>query len=322
MRLHKLSLRLCLLGLAAGLVLAGCSRQPTDTYQGYVEGKFVYVGSPQAGRLTHLSVARGESIAVNHPLFNLDQDPEAAAERQAAQLLRASQARLADLRTGKRPAEIDVVRAQLMQAQASKQKSIEILNSYQSQYAAGGLALTDLIEARAAVETNTGLVRQFESELAVAALPGRDQQLKAQEKQVAADRAALAQARWKLQQKQIVSPRNGLVFDTLYREGEWVAGGDPVVELLPPENLEVRFFVPEPVVGKLKVSQNLSVHCDGCAADVPASITYISPQAEYTPPVIYSNENRSKLVFMVIAKPPVEKAAGLHPGQPIEVALQ
>ncbi len=154
-----------------GLVLAGCSRQPTDTYQGYVEGKFVYVGSPQAGRLTHLSVARGESIAVNHPLFNLDQDPEAAAERQAAQLLRASQARLADLRTGKRPAEIDVVRAQLMQAQASKQKSIEILNSYQSQYAAGGLALTDLIEARAAVETNTGLVRQFESELAVDALP-------------------------------------------------------------------------------------------------------------------------------------------------------
>ncbi len=95
-----------------------------------------------------------------------------------------------------------------------------------------------------------------------------------------------------------------------------------MVELLPPENLEVRFFVPEPVVGKLKVSQNLSVHCDGCAADVPASITFISPQAEYTPPVIYSNDNRSKLVFMVIAKPPVEKAAALHPGQPIEVALQ
>ena len=324
MRLHKLSLRLCLPALAAGLVvfLAGCSRQPTDTYQGYVEGKFVYVASPQGGRLTQLSVTRGESIAINHPLFNLDQDPEAAAERQAAQLLRASQARLADLRTGKRPAEIDVVRAQLMQAQASKQKSIEILNSYQSQYAAGGLALTELIDARAAVETNTALVRQFESDLAVAALPGRDQQLKAQEKQVAADRAALAQARWKLEQKQIVSPRNGLVFDTLYREGEWVAGGNPVVELLPPENLEVRFFVPEPMVGKLKVGQNLSVHCDGCAADVPASITFISPQAEYTPPVIYSNENRSKLVFMVIAKPPVEKAAALHPGQPIEVGLR
>ena len=166
------------------------------------------------------------------------------------------------------------------------------------------------------------MVRQVESELVVAALPARDQQLKAQAEQVAADRAALQQATWKLQQKEVASPRDGLVFDILYREGEWVAAGNPVVQVLPPENLEVRFFVPETLVGKLVIGQNIRVHCDGCSAEVPAAITFISTQCEYTPPVIYSNENRSKLVFMVIAKAPVDKATVLHPGQPLEVTLQ
>ena len=322
-RLHALS-HVLLLALVAGLatIVSGCNRQPANAYQGYVEGKFVYVASPQAGRLTHLAVSRGETIAVSHPLFNLDNEPEAAAARQAEQLVRVSQARLADLQTGKRPPEIDVTRAQLMQALAEKQKSVDILKSYESQYAAGGVSLTDLITARTAVETNTAMVRQIESQLVAAELPARDQQIKAQAEQVAADRAALQQATWKLQQKAIVSPRDGLVFDTLYREGEWVAAGNPVVQVLPPENLELRFFVPETLVGKLKLGQGVSVHCDGCSSEVPAKIAFISTQCEYTPPVIYSNENRSKLVFMVIAKPPLDKAAALHPGQPLEVTLQ
>lgn len=303
-------------------IFAGCSRHSAATYEGYAEGKFVYVASPQGGRLTHLSVARGETIGVSHPLFSLDNEPEASAMRQTEESLRLSQARLADLQTGKRTPEIDVTRAQLRQAEAERQKSVDLLKSYESQYAAGGVSLTDLISARAAVDSNSAVVRQVESELVVAALPARDQQIQAQADQVAADRAALQQAKWKMQQKEIASPRGGLVFDTLYREGEWVAAGNPVVQVLPPENLEVRFFVPEPLVGRLKIGQDISVHCDGCSAAVPARITFVSTQCEYTPPIIYSNENRSKLVFMVIAKPPLEKASDLHPGQPLEVTLQ
>jgi HlyD family secretion protein len=303
-------------------ILAGCSRHPTNTYEGYVEGKFVYVASPQGGRLTHLSVTRGESIATSHPLFSLDSEPEASAVRQAEESMRGTQARLADLQTGKRTPEIDVTRAQLRQAEVEKQKSVDLLNSYEAQYAAGGVSLTDLISARAAVESNSAVVRQVQSELVVAALPSRAQQIQAEADQVAADRAVLQQAKWKLQQKEISSPRNGLIFDTLYREGEWVAAGAPVVQVLPPENLEIRFFVPEPLVGQLKIGQHVSVHCDGCSAALPATITFMSTQCEYTPPIIYSNENRSKLVFMVIAKPPVERADALHPGQPLEVTLQ
>jgi HlyD family secretion protein len=312
-----------LLGAAAVLLaLSGCARKHTGTYQGYVEGKYVYIASSQSGRLMHLAVARGDTIQTDHPLFQLEVEPERSAERQARQLLQEEEARLADLKTGKRPPEVDVTRAQLEQARAGQKKSIDLLQSYEKQYAAGGIPLTDLITARAAVDADNAAVRQLQSELMVDALPAREQQIKAQAQRVAANRAALEQATWRLQQKQVASPRNGLVFDTLYREGEWIAPGNPVIQLLPPEDIELRFFVPEALLGKLRVGQQLSVHGDGWSVDIPARITFISAQAEYTPPVIYSNETRSKLVFLVIAKPPVDEAAALHPGQPIEVTLR
>jgi len=323
MTISSLPFRLMLVCfLAVAALLSGCSRNSGRGFEGYVEGKYVYVASPQGGRLDELSVNRGDVVDISHPLFTLDREPEAAALQQAEETLRADEARLSDIQTGKRPPEIDVIRAQLAQALSERQKSIDLLKSYEKQFAAGGISETDLIIARAAVQSNDAIVRQYQSDLDVAELPGREQQLKAQANVIAADRAAVQQARWKLQQKQIASPRNGLVFDTLYRPGEWVSAGSPIVQLLPPENVEVRFFVPETTVGSLKLGQNVSVHCDGCSSDVSAAITFISNQVEYTPPVIYSNENRSKLVFMVIAKPSVDKAPVLHPGQPLEVTLQ
>lgn len=324
MRPHWISIAGVAPSMAAGLLLlaAGCAHRRTSEYQGYVEGKFVYVASPESGRLDRLWVSRGETVGAGHTLFGLDNEPEASQVRQARQALRTSESKLADLNTGKRPAEIAVTRAQLMQVGVEKRQADQILRSDEAQYRAGGIAQTDLIDAQAAADASAAKVQELEAGLAVDALPAREQQIKAQENQVAADRATLAEAEWRLQQKEIASPRQGLVFDTLYRRGEWVAAGNPVVELLPPENLEVRFFVPEAVAGKLRTGEKIRVQCDGCASAIPATVTFISPQCEYTPPVIYSNENRAKLVFMIVAKPPVEKAAMLHPGQPVAVTLE
>lgn len=309
-------------GLTAVLLccLAGCSRHSNNSYQGYVEGKFVFVASPQSGRLDKLAVARGQTVAVGNPLFTLDQEPELSAEAQARESLRSEEARLEDLQTGKRPPEKAAIAAQLAEAKVEHQKAVEVLKSDEAQHAVGGLPLTDLIAARAAAEANAALVRRYEADLEVAELPGREAQLKAQTQVVAASRAALEQAAWKLQQKKVAAARSGLIFDTLYREGEWVSAGKPIVQMLPPEDIEVRFFVPEPVVGTLQIGQKISVHIDG-RDSVPANITFVSTQVEYTPPVIYSDENRAKLVFMIIAKPTAEQAATLHPGQPVKVTI-
>jgi HlyD family secretion protein len=107
----------------------------------------------------------------------------------------------------------------------------------------------------------------------------------------------------------------------MYREGEWVAAGNPVVRMLPPQNIKVRFFVPETVVGSLAIGHKVSLHCDGCVTDIPATVTYVSAEAEYTPPVIYSNETRGKLIYMIEAHPTREDAPKLHPGQPVSVRV-
>jgi HlyD family secretion protein len=301
------------------LVLSCCSGPRNPTYQGYVEGEFVYMASSQPGHLEHLAVARGDQVAGGTPLFALEAIEEKAEQRQAQQQLATAQAQLADIETGKRPPEIAVIRAQLLQAKAAAQKSAQQRERDEAQYRAGGISREQLEATLAQATSDAAHVSELQSQLDVARLPGRDQQLKAQNKQVLAARAVLAQADWRVDQKLVAAPRAGRVFDTLYREGEWVAAGSAVVRILPPQNIKVRFFVPETALGSLAVGHMVSLHCDGCAADVPATITFISPEAEYTPPVIYSNETRSKLIYMIEAHPTPEDAVKLHPGQPLAV---
>jgi HlyD family secretion protein len=112
------------------------------------------------------------------------------------------------------------------------------------------------------------------------------------------------------------------VHDTLYRQGEFVAAGNPVVVLLPPENLKVRFFVPQEKLAQIKTGATVSVQADGAARAVSATVNYISTQAEYTPPVIFSRETRANLVFMIEAKFAAADAAELRPGQPVDVTLK
>lgn len=308
--------------LFAAVALAGCSRRDGNVYQGYVEGEFVYLGSSQSGKLTQLAVARGQTVDASAPVFTLESVDETAALQQAQQQLAAARAQLADIQTGKRRPEVNVTKAQLAQAVANARKAALQLTRDEAQYRVGGIPKAQLDDSRANADATAAQVRELSNQVDVALLPGRSQQITAQSAQVDAAQAAVAQAQWKLDQKRVNAPAQGLVYDTLYRVGEWVQAGNPVVQMLPPQNVKVRFFVPETVVGKLAPGRALSIHCDGCTADVPAKITYISSEAEYTPPVIYSNENRAKLVFMVEAHPSAADAVKLHPGQPVAVSLR
>ena len=155
----------------------------------------------------------------------------------------------------------------------------------------------------------------------LANLPARSDAIAAARAEAKAANNALAQAQWRLDQKTQTAPVASIVYDTLYRPGEWVAAGAPVVSLLPPGNVKIRFYIPEPALATLRRGAAVSVRCDGCNAPIAARVAFIAPQAEYTPPVIYSRENRSKLVFLVEARPD-EPNPALHPGLPVEVALQ
>ena len=138
---------------------------------------------------------------------------------------------------------------------------------------------------------------------------------------MAAQQAALDKAQWSFDQKQQFAPADAQVHDTLYRSGEWVAAGNPVVVLLPPENIKVRFFVPQEMLPHIKIGESVAIACDGAPHAINATVNYISTQVEYTPPVIYSRETRANLVFMIEAKISTADAADARPGQPADVRL-
>jgi HlyD family secretion protein len=185
----------------------------------------------------------------------------------------------------------------------------------------GATAELEFLRARAVRDQARQRVTELEADLKTAQLGSRSDQITAAEANLRALEAALIKAEWDLSQKRQSAPRAGLVFDTVYREGEWVAAGRPVVVLLPPGNIKVRAFVPETKIGAIHPGDSVHVSVDGTDHPIVGTVSYISPQAEYTPPVIYSNESRSKLVFMIEAVFDPAISVNLHPGQPVDVHL-
>ena len=310
------------LGLAALACWTGCGRPDANRLQGYVEGEFVYVASPLAGALESLRVRRGVQVSQGDELFGLENGLEKAARDEAERRLAQARANLEDLKKGRRPSEIQSIEAQLLQARAALGLSEkELARQQELLRSPGATAVQDVDRARTAREQDAQRVAQLEADLQTARLGARADQIAAAEAEVRAREAALARADWELTQKRQFASQAGLVFDTLYREGEWVAAGRPVVALLPPQNIKVRVFVPETRVGSLHPGDRVQVTVDGVSERFAGNISYISPRAEYTPPVLYSRENRAKLVFLIEAVFEPKTAVNLHPGQPVDVQL-
>jgi HlyD family secretion protein len=309
-----------LLALAA-VVLAGCAKREAVPYQGYLEGEFVYVAAPLAGQLERLAVTRGTRVEAGAPLFTLEQSSEVSGMREAAERLRQSQARLADLQKGSRPSELAALEARLAQARSAAELSALELQRATKLHQTTVLSDDDYDRARLNHEADTKQVLELGAQLETAQLGGRADVVAAAEADVAAAQAALDRAGWSVAHKSLTAPRAALVYDTLYREGEYVTAGQPVVALLPPENIKVRFFVPEGDLAALKAGEKVQVSLSGRAGPLDARISYLSPQPEYTPPVLYNRDNRSKLVFMVEARFDPAAARDLHPGQPVDVTV-
>ena len=299
--------------------LPACSER-SPALQGYAEGEYVLVASPWAGTLSTLAVTRGQQVGQGEALFILERTLEGAAADETRSRVQAAEAQLANLGAARRPPEIDTLRQQVAAARAALALSEENLRQQLRLYTAGFVSAAARDQAQAARDRDAAQLAAGEAQVRNATLSiGRSQEIEAARAELEAARAADAQARTHYAEKALAAPAGGLVADTFYRVGEWVPAGAPVVSLLPPANIKLRFFVPEAMVSGLRTGQPVSVSCDGCGAPIAARISFVSPQAEYTPPVIYSREARAKLVFLVEARPGAADATRLHPGQPVDV---
>ncbi len=303
----------------AALLLAACSDAPPPAWSGYAEGDYVYVAAPLGGTLSSLDVHAGQTVARGAPLFTLDPEAERAAREEANARLEAAEAQASDAAKGRRPDEIAVTEAQLVQARAQAQLARNDFARQQQLVEQGFISRARLDDARTAVAQSQARVDELTAALRVARLPARSDTRAAADAQAEAARQALRQSDWRTRQKQPTAPADARVAETFFRAGEYVPAGQPVVSLLPPANLKARFFVPEAEIATVAAGQAVTLRCDGCGSPIPARVSRIATQAEYTPPVIYSNAQRSKLVFMVEAVPDAKDATRLRPGQPLDV---
>jgi HlyD family secretion protein len=236
------------------VALAACGNGGERTFQGWIEGVFVFVGPDEAGRVEKMRVREGDAVKADAPIFSVD------AELQQA-----------DLR---------VAEAALANSQSAFERAQQLLKSGSG--------------SQKAYDDAQALLRE-------------------------ADARAKA-ARTRLTRRELSSPVTGAVQQIYYRPGEMVPAGKAVLSILPPGNVKVRFFVQQAVLPKISLGDLIGVSCDGCAGGISARVSFIASSAEYTPPVIFSEEERGKLVFLVEALP--EKPDGLRVGQPVTVTLR
>jgi HlyD family secretion protein len=306
--------------LAFALAAASC-RPAADPglYQGYVEGEYVYVACPAAGALETLSVSRGARVKAGDPLFAVENSTQVAARDEAARRVAQAKAELEDARKGSRPSEIDSLAAQLGQAKSSLELSTRERERQEGLATQGATSVQDLDRARAAMELDKNRVAQIEADLATAKLGRREDQVAAAEANLRATEADLAKVDWDLFQMKQAARQDAVVFDTLFRPGEWVPAGKPVVALLPPGFVKVRAFVPQAEVSRIQLGAAMTVAIDGLPQPLQGKVSFISPKVEFTPPVIYGRESRGKLVVMIEIVFEAATAATLHPGQPADV---
>lgn len=305
----------CFLPLIAALFNACAAPAPLAT--GYVEGDYVLIAPVSTAQIQTLPFGRGDRFAQGQTLVQLETRDAEIAVAQAQASLAQAQSVLANLREGKRPEEIRVIEASLVSARAQLaeyERNAARLTALNERGAATEAQRDDAETALSVAQAN---VAAIEANLAVARLPARAQEIAAAEASERASAAALEQARWVLDQRHLEAPSNGIVADVLRLPGELAGPSQAALSILPDGAVKLRLYVPESRIAGIHPGSELVVRCDGCDADLRAHVSYIADGPEFTPPVIYSLENRQKLVYLVEARP--DTASNLKPGQIVDV---
>lgn len=261
------------------LVLTGCGQSGPKPWLGYAEGEDAFISAPQPGWIASLAVKRGDIVKPGDVLFTLDDTQQLALRDQAKATLAQARAQYAQSQ------------AQLAYARKELRRQRKLVHASAGTKAALDAAQNNFEAATAQIE-----------------------RIKGQEREA---KAALDNAEYQLSQRQVVARTGGRVEDIYFRQGEYVPASTPVISILPPQNIFVRFFVPEKRFSGVKMGQRVRIACDGCAKNIIATITFIAQTEEFTPPVIFSIANREKLVFKLEAR--AKGGLPLNPGQPVDV---
>lgn len=303
--------------ILCAMQLVACDDARDKPFQGYVEGENIYIASPFSGVLVKKYFERGQEVKKGALLFQLDNNPQKFNVGEVEDELSRAQHLLTDLNNPSRAAELAAIEAKIKQAEAKLRLASLRVKRYerlQKQQASDKDTLDAAIARHDELEY---LKAQYIANLDLARQGARVEQIDAQRSMVASLVEKLAQSRWQLAQKSVYAPTDGVIFDTYFREGEFVPSQQPLASLLAPENIRIEFFVPVQSLARIKLGQKINFTCVGCREKNTAVIQYISSEAEYIPPLVYSDKNYSKLVYRI--KAIIDRPMQFKPGQPVMV---
>lgn len=306
--------------LTVVLALGGCGEE-RKKISGYIEADMIRVAPAIGGPLLRLSVTEGQAVAVGDRLFQIESQPDAAEAVQAEAELSRAQANLSDISKGLRPEEIERLEARRQEIAARKR--ITARNLERTRKLVESKVVSDRVsdDTELADEQATAQLQQAEADLAVARMPARADQVAAAQAAVRSAEARQNMVKWRLEQKSGVSPIAGRVQELLFREGEYVPTGRAILTVMASDSLRVRFFLGARDLARTQMGAVVSVRVDGCKP-LPGRISRIADKAEYTPPILFDEGNREKLVFLVEARlAPGGACEGLRPGLPADVDL-
>lgn len=286
-------------------------------YNGYAEADYVYVAPLTAGRIVGIAAVEGDSVMAGQTLVTLENDSETAAVRAAEAAVAVARANLDNLQTGSRAAEVAVVQASLHRAEADRDLARTTLLRSQRLLEQGRVPQAEVDRDRTALQSTEAQVEQLAAELEVSQLPARDAQRLAAEAALDMARAEADVARTRLQDRSLAAPIEGQVERRFFETGEVVASGVPVLSIFQPERMKAIFFVPEPSRTATRIGDRLTITCDGCPPGLTATISRLASDPQFTPPILYSRDERERLVFR--AEAVIAEGSGLLPGQPISL---
>jgi HlyD family secretion protein len=266
---------------AIALVAAGCTRAQEPVLQGYGEADYTYIASQESGVIAEIFVREGDVVEAGAPVFRLE-GARLDYPLQSASAQRAAQAQA-----------VEAARANAELARVNFQRSAGLLRE--------------------------GFVAQARYDADRAALDAANARLEEARRRLAASGAEIGLWRERRADLDGAAPSAGTIERIYHRTGEVVAAGQPVAALLSPANMKVRFFAPQAMLPRISVGERVLVNCDGCAEPIGATVSFVAQEPQFTPPVIYSLDQRDKLVFLVEAR--LETPGRIRPGMPVDVRL-
>lgn len=305
-----------IIGFFTGIMaIFGFGDPDARVYTGYVEGDYVYVSPTSSGRLDEITVVAADWVEEGTVLFVQDSAQAQAAVVIAQSHIGVAQAQYENTLSGARVEEIEVIEAQLEMAQANlllaeqaAARNTDLVNN-------GVVSQTRLDTDLAQLAAMQAQVHQLRAQISAMSLPARPAEREKAAANLMAAKAELARAQTDLATRTIIAPVGGTVEQMFFDEGEVAQPGMPVLSLLPKDARVIRFFIPEPDRAAFAIGDQLLMECSGCPTGILVKLTYIDQQPQFTPPIIYSRDERSRLVYRAEAQPVL--AISLFPGQPV-----